>query len=405
MIQGYLAWAVLALFVLAYALLSGRLRKEPLSASIAFLLAGWLLGPDALGWLRFQVDSESLRTITEFTLALILFTDAAHAELPVLRDSARLPARLLAVGLPLTIVAGALLAHWLFPSFTLTEACLLGVVLAPTDAALGQPVVTNPRVPAPIREDLNAESGLNDGICVPFLFFLLSLAAGNVAGGADLGRLGSFFVQQIGGGVLVGVTIALLGCAARDACGRRGWIAPDWRPVLAVAMAVASFTVAQLIGGSGFIACFCGGLLMGGLTRHGKEEDLMAAESTGDVLSLITWMVFGAAILGRALIAITPVSLAYALLSLTVVRMLPVALATTGLRLDRWTTLFVGWFGPRGLASIVFAVILLDAGLPHGEQLADVVALTVLLSVFAHGLSAEGLAERYGRLVARRSEG
>jgi NhaP-type Na+/H+ or K+/H+ antiporter len=211
-------------------------------------------------------------------------------------------------------------------------------------------------------------------------------------------------VEEIGGGLLVGVSVALLACVARDACSRRGWIAPDWRPDLAVAMAMLCFTLAQLIGGSGFIACFCGGLLMGGLTPRGKDEELVAAEATGDVLSLITWLVFGAAVFGRALAAITPANLLYAVLSLTVVRMLPVALATLGLGLHRSTTLFVGWFGPRGLASIVFAVMLLDAGLPHGTDLADVIAITVTLSVLAHGLSAQGLAERYGRLVAARSQ-
>ncbi|MFQ6538052.1 MULTISPECIES: cation:proton antiporter [Aphanothece] len=407
MIQGYLQWAVLAIAVLGYALLSGRLGKTPLSGSLVFLVAGWLLGPDVLGWLNIQVESENLRTITEFTLALILFTDAANAQLSVLRDL-RLPVRLLGLGLPLSIVLGALLAGLIFPAFTPLEACLLGVCLAPTDAALGQPVVTNPRVPPRIREDLSVESGLNDGICVPFLLFLLSLAAGQGAANAGaakagMGQLGTFFVGEIGGGVLVGVAVCLLGCAARDACSRRGWIAPDWRPVLAVAMAMVCFTLAQLIGGSGFIACFCGGLLFGGLTPRDKEEELVVAEGTGDVLSVTTWLIFGAAVFGRALEALTPANLLYAVLSLTLVRMLPVAVATLGLKLHRATTLFVGWFGPRGLASIVFAVILLDAGLPHGNALADVIAITVTLSVLAHGLSAQGLAERYGRMVAART--
>lgn len=399
MIHGYLQWSVLAIAVLGYSLLSGRLQRTPLSASFLFLVIGWLLGPDGLGLLKIRLESENLRTIAEFTLALILFTDAAKAQLTVLRDSARLPVRLLGLGLPLSIVLGALLAGWLFPSFTPLEACLLGVSLAPTDAALGQPVVTNPQVPAPIREDLSAESGLNDGICVPFLLFLLSLTAGQTDPVGGLGQLGNFFVGAIGGGMLVGVGVTLVVCAARETCIRRGWIAADWQPVLAVATAMLCFTLAQLIGGSGFIACFCGGLLFGGISPRHKEEQLVAAEGTGDVLSVVTWLIFGAAVFGRALVAITPLNLLYALLSLTVVRMLPVALAMRGLGLQRATVLFVGWFGPRGLASIVFGVLLLDAGLPHGNALADVIAITVTLSVVAHGLSAQGLAERYGRLI------
>ncbi|MEB3322716.1 MAG: cation:proton antiporter, partial [Synechococcaceae cyanobacterium] len=201
MIQGYLDWALLSLFIFAYSLFAARLRRTPVSAAMAFMLAGLALGPEGLGWLSFRVDSESLRTITEFTLALILFTDAANSDLPVLRDSARLPVRLLGVGLPLTIVVGAVLARWLFPQITLAEAAVLGVALAPTDAALGQPVVTDPQVPERVREGLSAESGLNDGISVPFLLFLLTLSGGAEAGAGGIGRLGMFFIEEIGVGV------------------------------------------------------------------------------------------------------------------------------------------------------------------------------------------------------------
>ncbi|MFM7674075.1 MAG: cation:proton antiporter [Synechococcus sp.] len=403
MIQSYLDCAVLTGFVCLYALVSARLQRTPFSAAMVFLLAGWLLSPACLGVLHLAVDSEGLRGISEFSLALILFTDAAQAELPVLRRSARLPLRLLGLGLPLTIVVGAVVAHRLFPSWPFVEAALLGVALAPTDAALGQPVVTNPNVPASIREDLSAESGLNDGICVPALLCLLTLAERPTMpeAGDGLGLLGQFFLQQIGVGVLVGVALASLGCWTCDHCARRGWIAPDWRPVLAVSLAVAVFTLAQSLGGSGFIGCFCAGLVMGGLTRQGKEIELIAAEGAGDVFSLVTWMAFGAAVLGRALAALTRASLAYAVLSLTLIRMIPVALATAGLGLPPATTLFVGWFGPRGLASIVFAVMVLDADVPHGQEIADAITLTVALSVVAHGLTAVPLAKRFGRAVAQ----
>lgn len=397
---GYLDWAILAAFLFAYTLLSGRLQQTPVSAAMVFLIGGWMLSPSLLGWLHLSFDSEGLRTLTEFTLALILFTDAAKANLAMLRNSARLPIRLLGLGLPLTIVVGALLAHLLFPAWPLLEAGLLAVALAPTDAALGQPVVTNPAVPAPLREDLSAESGLNDGICVPFLLFLLTLAAGWLQPTQQVAVLGRFFFAQIGVGVLVGVFLAMVGCTLRDRCLDRGWVAPDWRPLLAVALPVLAFTLAQVLGGSGFIACFCAGLAMAGLSRRSQEQDLVAAEGAGDVLSLITWMAFGAVVLPRALAAITPAAVAYALLSLTLVRMLPVALALAPMGL-RWSTrLFIGWFGPRGLASIVFAVMVLESGLPHGQAIADVLALTVALSVIAHGFSAVPLVQRFSRGLA-----
>lgn len=394
---GYLDWAILAAFLFGYALLSGRLQRTPVSAAMVFLLGGWVLSPSLLGWLHLSLDSEGLRILTEFTLALILFTDAAKANLAMLRNSARLPIRLLGLGLPLTIVVGALLAHLLFPAWPLAEAGILAVALAPTDAALGQPVVTNPAVPAPLREDLSAESGLNDGICVPFLLFLLTLISGSLQPSQQVPLLGQFFLSQIGVGVLVGVFLAMVGCTLRDRCLERGWIAQDWRPLLAVALPVLAFTLAQLLGGSGFIACFCAGLAMAGLTRRPQEQDLVAAEGAGDVLSLITWMAFGAVVLPRALAAMTPTALVYALLSLTVVRILPVALALAPMGLRWSTTLFIGWFGPRGLATIVFAVMVLERDLPHGQQIAGVMALTVAISVMAHGFSAVPLVQRFSR--------
>jgi NhaP-type Na+/H+ or K+/H+ antiporter len=222
--------------------------------------------------LHFAINSEGLRGVAEFSLALILFTDAAQAQLPVLRRNARLPMRLLGLGLPQAIALGALVAHWLFPSWSLVEAAVLAVALAPTDAALGQPVVTNRNVPASIREDLSAESGLNDGICVPFLLLLLALVANhsNPQATENLGLLAQLFLQQIGVGVLVGVALTSVGCWARDQCSRRVWIAPDWGHVLPAGLAVVVFTLAQSLGGSGFIGCFCAGIVMGG--SHARQK-------------------------------------------------------------------------------------------------------------------------------------
>jgi NhaP-type Na+/H+ or K+/H+ antiporter len=400
MISSYLDWAIIALVCYIYILLAGRLQQTPISGALLFLFVGLILGPACLGWLRINVTSENLKTAAELTLALILFTDAANANLPLLRNHVRLPMRLLGLGLPLTILFGFGVGLFLFPAFNLTEVAILSVVLAPTDAALGQSVVTNPLVPAAIREDLSVESGLNDGVCVPFLVSLLAFAH-RPAEAYGLLVLTKLFIQQLGIGVLVGSSIALIGAWSRDRCRERCWIPTDWQPVLAIAMAVACFSVAQQIGGSGFIACFTAGLVYGGLTRSHKQEELVAAEATGDVLSLVTWVAFGSEVAGKAIGNLNWSILFYALLSLTVVRMVPVALATRGLNLSRWTTFFVGWFGPRGLASIVFAVLVLDEKLPHGHQIIATIAFTILLSVIAHGITAPGLVCRYGRFLER----
>ncbi|MDM7952578.1 MAG: cation:proton antiporter [Cyanobium sp. CZS 25K] len=394
--DGYLDLAIIAILVYLYGLVSARLRRSPISGALVFLILGVLLGPAVLGWLSIRPTSENLKLIAELTLSLILFTDAANANLSVLRRNTRLPVRLLALGLPLTILLGVVVGAVLFPDLQLVEVAILSVVLAPTDAALGQPVVSNSLVPAAIREDLSVESGLNDGICVPLLLALLAMAGQAVPGGDTLSMLGVLFVQQLGLGLLLGVTISFAAVWGRDRCRERSWISDDWQPLLAIALPLTCFAVAQELGGSGFIACFTGGLLYGALTGRSKAEELVAAEATGNSLSLVTWVAFGSA---SAVVAVSQLSwstLAYAVLSLTVVRMVPVALVMGGMGRDLPTKLFVGWFGPRGLASIVFAVLVLDAALPHGRQMVAVVTFTILLSILAHGLSASPLAGRYG---------
>lgn len=397
--DGYLDLAIIAIIVYLYGLVSARLRSSPISGALVFLILGVLLGPAVLGWLSIRPTSENLKVIAELTLSLILFTDAANANLSVLRRNTRLPVRLLVLGLPLTILLGVVVGAVLFPDLQLVEVAILSVVLAPTDAALGQPVVSNPLVPAAIREDLSVESGLNDGICVPLLLALLAMAGQAVPGGDTLSILGVLFVQQLGLGLLLGGTITFAAVWGRDRCRERRWISDDWQPLLAIALPLTCFAVAQELGGSGFIACFTGGLLYGALTGRSKAEELVAAEATGDSLSLVTWVAFGSA---SAVVAVSQLSwstLTYAVLSLTVVRMVPVALVMGGMGRDLPTKLFVGWFGPRGLASIVFAVLVLDAALPHGLQIVSVVTFTILLSILAHGLSASPLARRYGSWI------
>ncbi len=397
MIHEYNDWAILAAFIFIYGIIAERLERTLISGAIIFIVFGLLFGPFGLGILDFNVTSENLRLIVELTLALILFTDAANADLAVLKNSIRLPCRLLLVGLPLTILLGFGVGRLLFPDLSLVEAAILATMLAPTDAALGKAVVTNPHVPAKIREDLNVESGLNDGICVPILFALLAIANNQNTEGSTTQLLFHLFAEEIGIGVLVGASFALIATQLGRFCLDRNWISPTWKQVAVVTLAIACFATAQSLGGSGFIASFVGGLVFGGTARSDKEDLLLASEATGDIMSLITWVVFGSAVVSLAIGQITWAILLYAILSLTVVRILPVLFSLSGVSLDLESKLFVGWFGPRGLASIVFAVIVLDANLPNSEMLAITVACTVILSVLAHGLTANPWAGRYGK--------
>lgn len=399
----YMDLAILAFFVFLYSVVAGGVERTPISGPIVFLLFGLVLGPVGIGLLQLDVDAEGLRTLAELTLALVLFTDAANADLTVLKKNVRIPQRLLLIGLPLTIVFGFGVGVLLFDGLGLFEIAILATMLAPTDAALGKAVVTNESVPANIREGLNVESGLNDGICVPILFVFLALAAGtNTEDSTGMLAL-KLVAEEIGIGLVVGLGLTVLGAQVMRLCARHGWITETWRQLPVVALAVLCFALAQVLGGSGFIAAFAGGMLFGALAKEYKHGLLLAGEGTGDTLALITWVVFGAAVVGQSIGHFTWTAVLYAVLSLTVIRMLPVWLSVGGMGLKGDAKLFLGWFGPRGLASIVFAIIVLDAKLPGGDTLAVVVACTIILSIIAHGLTAIPFATAFGKRASRES--
>ena len=275
-------------------------------------------------------------------------------------------------------------------------------MLAPTDAALGKAVVTNPAVPEKVRESLNVESGLNDGICVPVILFFLALAAGSVGASESAGLVLKLPLEVIGIGVVIGLLLAVAGGLALRTCAARGWVTGTWLQIPIIALAFTCFGLAQWLGGSGFIACFVGGLTFGGLTKTHKEKFLESAEGTGDALALLTWFTFGTIAVGLLFNYFSWQAVIYAVLSLTIVRMLPVYLSLAGRHLQTDTLLFMGWFGPRGLASIVFAVMVAAQQLPGNNTILTTVAWTIVLSVVAHGLTANILASRYGARADQR---
>ena len=389
--------AILGTFVFLYSIVSGGLEKTPINGALVFTGFGLLVGPLGLDLLTGDVDSEGLSTLAEVTLALLLFADAATADLDKLKRFKQIPMRLLLIGLPLTILLGFGAGVVLFSGLGLLEVALLATMLAPTDAALGKAVVTNKTVPSNIRESLNVESGLNDGICVPVLFLFLALATKTGIEGGTTKLALTLLAEEIGIGAGVGVVLTLLGREMLKHFGERGWVSETWLLVPIPALAVACFGTAQWIGGSGFIACFVGGMLFGKIvSEQHKHKLLLAAEGTGDTLTLITWVVFGATVVFHYLDSLTWQVVVYAVLSLTLVRMLPVFLVLTGLNIRTDEKLFMGWFGPRGLASVVFGVIVLHEHLPGGETITVTVVVTIILSVVLHGISANPLADKLG---------
>ena len=404
----YETLAVLALFIMVYSSVAGAVERRWVSGPIVFTCFGLLVGPAGFALLDWETDRELIRNLAEVTLAMVLFTDAAGADVRVLKNTSGVPARLLLVGLPLTIALGFAVGAVLIDSPSLFAIAVLATILAPTDAALGKAVITNEAVPNEVRQSLNVESGLNDGICVPVLLLFLALAL-DTAGDMDPLPLAATLVfEQIGIGLAVGLVLTFNAVRLLKYARYRQWLTKTWTQIPIFALALSCFSVAQYLGGSGFIAAFSGGLLMAfmqkDLSKKVKEEYLLTSEGAGDTLALITWVTFGAAVVGQAIGYFSWTILLYSFLSLTVIRMLPVFLCLTGSGIDTEGKLFIGWFGPRGLASIVFAVMVLNSELPDSGPLAMTVVCTIVLSIVAHGVTANPWAQAYGkrRLAARR---
>ncbi|SIR11827.1 sodium/proton antiporter, CPA1 family [Pseudomonas sp. B10] len=390
--------ALLAAFLLTYSIFAGRFESRLLNGPLMFMLAGLILGPAFLGILQPRIDSHGLRILAELTLAIVLFSDAANADLKVLKAHEGLPLRLLLIGLPLTMLSGWLLGIWLFPQAPLIELALLAILLAPTDAALGKAVVSNPKVAAPVREGLNVESGLNDGICVPVLLMFLALLIEEHTQ-SPLSLAIELFFEEFGIGALIGGTLTFMAWLMQRYSGKHHWQTPMWSQLTLPGLAVLCFATAQTLGGSGFIAAFVGGLLASYLFAEQKHDLLKASEEFASLLSIITWVVFGALVIPSVWSSFTVDVWLYALLSLTVICIVPVLVSLAGTGFDFETRLFIGWFGPRGLASIVFAIMILDYPLQTGRTLVAVAACTVLLSVLLHGLSANPWVSRLANRI------
>ena len=388
--------------LLAYALISKRLASSPISGPLFFATLG-LIGY-AAGFLPPIIVADSPVTLVlELTLALLLFTDASKIQIRSWEADMELPTRLLAIGMPLTIALGAVVAYLVFPSAGIIGAAIIATILAPTDAALGAAVVSNKRVPIRIREALGVESGLNDGIALPILLFLLTLSLAE--GGDPLWR---FFVEGIGIAVLVGAAIGISAAYAIRFALKRSWIEAVWIRISWVIVALGTYVVADHLGGSGFIAAYVAGIAFGRIINRlesPSEHFAETGEDLGTVLTTISFLIFGAYMLAPNLAAFTVTAVFYAVLSLTVVRMIPVAISMIGAGLAPPTITYLGWFGPRGLASIIFAGVLSEkAGLEQSQIIVGVVIVTVALSVLLHGVTAPWGANKYAEWYSRQPE-
>jgi NhaP-type Na+/H+ or K+/H+ antiporter len=397
----YVELAVLAVFAFFYSTIAGAVEKTPITGPIVFTAFGLIAGPLGFGWLEPDINNDELRYLADLTLAFVLFLDAANADLGVLRRSFRIPGRMLLLGLPGVIGLGFVVGVLLFDGLTWIEAAILATTLAATDAALGKAVIGNKAVPAKMREGLNVESGLNDGLCVPILFLFIALALGSTGEGGASALAVQLVLQEVGIGMLVGVGITAVGVWLIRVAQQHGWITEVWAQLPVVTLSVTCFAVAQSLHGSGYIAAFVGGMLFGSLAKESTHKLVLAAEGTAELLALLIWIQFGTAVIGWAWDYVTWQVLLYAVLSLTLIRMLPIFLSLSGTGERTESKLFLSWFGPRGLASVVFAIIVVNNELPGARLIAVVVTCTVFFSLLAHGLTANPLAAEFARRMQR----
>jgi NhaP-type Na+/H+ or K+/H+ antiporter len=394
--------AILLAAVAIYGGVALWLGRISITAPIIFVLLGTLIGEHVLSWVVIPITPEEVRTLSEITLALLLFADASTLNIIEVRKDARLPGRLLLFGMPMTIALGAVLAYLIYPTFEPGLALLLGAILAPTDAALGLSIFNNPLVPVRIRRALNVESGLNDGIATPLVTLFIALSIG------ESFQTQSFWmaaaVTEIAIAVGVGALMGIAGGWLYSLSARKDWSSNLSQQIGNLALALCIFFSSLALGGNGFIAAFVGGILFGYITRHHLHQITEYSEVSGTLLSFGVWLIFGSTLVVPLLQDFSLPAFIYALLSLTVIRMLPVAIALTGRKL-RWDTkLIMGWFGPRGLASVVFLLMAVETarevGLDwSGSMLMSMASWTILLSVILHGVTALPLAAWYSRRI------
>jgi NhaP-type Na+/H+ or K+/H+ antiporter len=347
-----------------------------------------------------HLNEEIVKLAAELTLIIILFVDASMIDLEALKqDRPRIASRLLSIGLPLTMLAGAATAYLLFPDLSIWMILLVALILSPTDAALGQAVIKNEQVPIPLRRAVSVESGLNDGIALPPILFCIA-ALSTAESHQDGGWLW-FMFKQLTLGPLFGAAFGFAGGRIVEWASKRNFMEHTFQRLACVPIAILTFAGAEAVGGNGFIAAFFAGLFLGVNTHDVRERIQEYGEAQGMQLSLLLFFLFGVVLIPAVLPYIGWIEFFYAVLSLTVIRMIPVALSLIGSKLDFPTMLYVGWFGPRGIASLLYVLIVVTSlGFENYEKMVAIISLTILMSIFAHGISALPLTQRYTRSLS-----
>ncbi len=389
---------IIVLVVLGYGYFSKLLYRFNISGPMVFAAIGIFLSPLGIGTGETHLDAGIVQITAEITLIIVLFSDASGLQLKNLKFEWNIPARLLFIGLPITIVLSALLAKEMFPAEMTTYLLLMALILAPTDAALGKAVVTDKKVPEKIRSSINVESGLNDGIVFPILITVALMIVNGQTHAQDNQWI-TYIIKQITLGAIIGAMVGYLNAKLSSIVFQKNWMEKSYKNLIPIALAILSYYVAEHFGGNGYIAAFFSGLLVGNYNEELREHIEDFAESEGELLILISFLVFGVVFIPATIAFWNTTVLIYAVMSLTLLRMVPVAISLIGLRLGLPTILFIGWFGPRGIASILYVLIVVHkiGPIKGHETIYAVITVTILLSIILHGLSAQPLARLYGK--------
>ena len=389
---------IVALIVLVYGSFSKKLESLNISGPMVFLLFGMALSPLGLDLLDIPLESDAVESIAEIALIVVLFTDSSGLSLKQFKHEWRIAARLLYIGLPLTIVFSTYVATLFFPEEPLLYLILMALILAPTDAALGKAVVTDKLVPQKIRSSINVESGLNDGIVFPLLITVVLLITSHQEFGSDNAWV-LYLFEQITLGFVVGAFTGFVGAKVLTLVFKRGWIKDIYKNLSPVSLAILTYFIAEYFGGNGFIAAFVSGTFFGNFSEIITEDTETFLESEGEILILISFLVFGLSFVPEMVSFWDVRVVIYSLLSLTLFRMIPVALSLWGVGLSFGSKVFIGWFGPRGIASILYVMIVAHKIeiVQVSDTLFSIITLTILLSIVLHGLSAKPLVNLYAK--------
>jgi len=385
--------------ILFYGFLSKILEKHNISGPMVFLLIGISLSPLGFDLISISLNSQIVKLVAEIALVIVLFSDSSSLDLKNFRTNWQIPARLLFIGLPLTIALSSYVATFVFPNEPFIYLFMMALVLSPTDAALAKAVVTQESVPKKVRSAINVESGLNDGIVFPVLITTLLLIVANKEFGSD-SSWGFYLFTQISLGVLAGVLSGFIGAKILNYVIKKGWIEDVYTNLSPVSLAILTYYIAESIGGNGFIASFVGGAIFGNFSSLLKGEKKIFLESEGEILILISFLIFGLTFIPATYEQWTIDVIIYALMSLTFFRMLPVVISLVGVSIPMWSKLFIAWFGPRGIASLLYVMTIAHSikGVDLSNKLFSVITLTILLSIVFHGLTAKPLANLYTKV-------